>query len=195
MKTFAFVALAGVAASVSAQDLVVCVDDLDGDGRWIVTAQFNGTIPAGNTGIGTIWSDTSFVIGGDGSNISFVPGSDNPAYTSGLFGGPVLVEGANASFVGLMAASPIGSPDPSNPLSVVDFEYFGDPRDLTVSLTGQNTALFVGNPNEPFGTIRTYLDVFNNPGQFTFDVVIKIPAPASAALLGLGGLAAARRRR
>lgn len=195
MKTFAIVALTGVASSVAAQDLIVCVDDLDGDGRWVVTAEYTGSLPAGTTAIGTIWSDTSFVIGGDGSDISIDAASANPAYTSALFGAPVISNGANASFVGLMPAAPLGSPDSSNPLSIVEFDYFGAPNALSFNLQGQNTALFVGNPAQPFGTILSYLDVFNNPGQLSFRVDIKIPAPASAALLGLGGLAAVRRRR
>ncbi|MEO0631304.1 MAG: hypothetical protein AAFY46_11380, partial [Planctomycetota bacterium] len=70
MKTFAIVALTGAASSVTAQDLVICVDDLDGDGRWVVTAEFVGAIPGSATAIGAIWSDTSFRIEGDGSAIT-----------------------------------------------------------------------------------------------------------------------------
>lgn len=195
MKTFAIVALSGVAASASAQDLIVTVDDLDGDGRWFVSAEFVSALPGATTAIGTVWSDTSFVIGGDGSDITIDAASANAGYTSAIFGAPVISNGANASFVAVMPAAPLGAPDSSNPLSVVEFDYAGNPGDLTFNLNGQNTGLFTGDPAQPFGTILGYLDVNNNPGELSFRVDILIPAPASAALLGFGGLAAVRRRR
>ncbi|MEO1534191.1 MAG: MYXO-CTERM sorting domain-containing protein [Planctomycetota bacterium] len=194
MKTFAIVALAGAASSVTAQDLVICVDDLDGDGRWVVTAEFVGAIPGSATAIGAIWSDTSFRIDGDGSDITIDAASANAGYTSAIFGAPMINNGASATFVGLQPVG-LGNPDPSNPLSVVEFDYAGNPNALSFELFGQNTGVFTGDPAQPFGTVLTYLDANNNPGAGTFAVEIKIPAPASAAVLGLGGLAAVRRRR
>lgn len=175
--------------------MLVCVDDLDGDGRWVVTAEFLGEIPAGATAIGALWADTNFTISGDGSDINIDAASANPGYTSAIFGAPSITNGSTAQFVGLQPGGGLGAPDASNPLSVVEFDYAGNPAALGFELTSQNTALFVGNPLEPFGTILTYLDVNGDAGSLSFDVVIKIPAPASAALLGLGGLATARRRR
>lgn len=195
MKTLAVVALCGATSVVHAQDLVVCVDDIDGDGRWTVSAEFFGSLPGATTAIATIWSDTNFVIGGDGSAITIDAGATNPAYSSDLFGDPVISNGPSASFVGVMPVAPLGNPDSSNPLSVTEFDYFGDPSALTFALQGQNTAAFTGDPTQPFGTILNYLDVNNNPGPLTYRVDIKIPAPASAAVLGLGGLVAVRRRR
>ncbi len=195
MKTLAVFALAGAASSVAAQDLIVCVDDLDGDGRWVVTAEYTGSLPGAATAIGTVWSDAGFVINGDGSDITIDASSANAGYTSALFGPPVINNGSSASFVAVMPGAPIGNPDSSNPLSVVEFDYFGVPQALTFDLAGQNTALFTGDPANPFGTILSYLNADGSDGDLTFRVDIKIPAPASAALLGLGGLAAVRRRR
>ncbi|MEO1583566.1 MAG: hypothetical protein AAFR96_03210 [Planctomycetota bacterium] len=195
MKNLALLAIAGSASTVAAQDLVVCVDDLDGDGRWVVTAEYFGALPAGTNAIGAIWADSSFTIGGDGSEITIDAASANPGYTSAIFGVPAISNGPTATFVGLQPGGGLGAPDASNPLSVLEFDYAGDASALTFELTGQNSALFTGNPLEPFGTIALYQDVNGEAGTLTFAVDIKIPAPASAALLGLGGLAAARRRR
>ncbi|MEL7485503.1 MAG: PEP-CTERM sorting domain-containing protein, partial [Planctomycetota bacterium] len=61
----------------------------------------------------------------------------------------------------------------------------------SLDLVGQNSAIF---DLPPFGDVRLYQDAQGNPGTLSFAVEI-VPAPASAALLGLGGLAATRRRR
>lgn len=195
MKTFALIALAGAASAANAQDLVVCVEEVS-VGNWEVSAEFFGQIPGDATNIVTIWSDTSFRVSGDDA-ITFGEGW-NPGYSSAVFGDPAIAnDGTNTvEWVGLQPGGGLGSPDASNPLFVDDFTYSGDRAALSVELFGQNAALFGGDPAQPFGTPGVYLDALNNPGPFTFRVDIKpIPAPASAALLGLGGLAAARRRR
>ncbi len=197
MKTVALIALAGVVSSASAQDLVITIAPTGGD-NWEVTAEFFGSLPTGTTGIGAIWSDSSFRVTGN-APITFNPGgvyNGNPGYVSGLFGPPAITgDGTNnVLWVGVQPTAPIGSPDNSNPLFVDDFTYAGDAGALTASLVSQNSAAFVGNPANPFGTIVLYQNAQGNPGDLTFEIVI-VPAPASAALLGLGGLAVARRRR
>ncbi|MEO1583564.1 MAG: hypothetical protein AAFR96_03200 [Planctomycetota bacterium] len=195
MKTLAMIVLAGSASTVAAQDLLVCVEEVS-VGRWAVSAEYTGAIPGAATGIGAIWADTNFTINGDGSEITIDAASANAGYTSAIFGVPAITNGSTAQFVGLQPGGGLGAPDASNPLSVVEFDYAGDRAALDFQLTSQNTALFTGDPLEPFGTIGTYLNVDGTAGELSFAVEVKpIPAPASAALLGLGGLAAARRRR
>ena len=187
-----------VLAPVSAaQDMTVCVEqDADDLSLWSVTATYNTPLDPG-VEIGTVWADAYFQIEGDGSDILFVPGSDNPAYSAGL--GPVsLTDGVNGSpaeFIGSQAGpTPFGpgTADPSNPLSVVQFTYSGDVDVLNLWLVGLNTVLFLDGST--FGDIQFYTDPFR--ATQTFEVVIKpIPAPASAVLIGVAGFAAARRRR
>lgn len=196
MKTFALIALAGVASNATAQDLVISVVQQANLSDWEISAEFFGSLPAGTTAIGAIWSDASFRVSGDGA-VNFGTGW-NPGFQSALFGPPAISnDGTNTvTWVGVQAASPLGTPDASNPLFVDDFSYAGSAANLSLELFGQNSALFTGNPAEPFGTILLYRNAQNQPGPLTFRVdIVPVPAPASAALLGLGGLAAARRRR
>ncbi len=197
MKTLALIALAGAASTATAQDMIITVCEVT-PGNWDITAEFFGSLPVDTTALGTVLSDASFRVSGD-SAINFGDGW-NPSFVSSLFGPPTITNDGTTSvdWLGFSPAAPIGNPDNSNPLFIDNFTYTwsGDNDSLDLELVGQNSALFTGNPAEPFGTILQYQDAQGNPGVLSFDVVIKpIPAPASAALLGLGGLAAARRRR
>jgi hypothetical protein len=190
MKTLALLAAAGLASTAAAQaDLVVCVEEVSA-GNWTVFGQYNG--PILGTGISQIWSDTSVRITGNG-NIDI--GAFNNSYNS-FFGPPVITgdNSTNVTFVGTAPGPLLGGVfDASNPLNVFSFTYGGAAANLALTLVGQNTAFFA---QAPFGNPVNYQNADGTPGQLTFAVVIKpIPAPASAALLGLGGLAAARRRR
>jgi hypothetical protein len=193
MKTVALIALAGVASTATAQDLTITIAPTGGD-NWSVTAQYSGALPGAATAIDAVWSDASFNISGD-APITFGTGW-NPGFTSALFGDPAITnDGSNSvTWVGVQPGAPLGAPDASNPLFVDDFTYAGTAAGLSAELVGQNTALFSGDPLQPFGTIALYQDAQGNAGELTFEIVI-VPAPASAALLGLGGLAAVRRRR
>lgn len=193
MKTLALIAFAGAASTATAQDLTVTIAPTGGD-NWEVTAEFNGTLPGAATTIDAVWSDASFSISGD-APITFGTGW-NPGFSSALFGDPAITnDGSNSvTWVGVQPAAPLGTPDNSNPLFVDDFTYAGDAAALSASFVGQNSGLFSGDPAQPFGTIALYQDAQGNAGELSFEIVI-VPAPASAALLGLGGLAAVRRRR
>jgi hypothetical protein len=190
MKTLALLAAAGVASSAAAQaDLVVCVEEVSA-GNWTVSAQYFG--PILGTAISQIWSDTSVRLTGNG-NIDI--GAFNNSYNS-FFGPPVITgdNTGNVTFVGAAPGPLLGGVfDPSNPMFVFNFTYGGTAGALTFNLIGQNTAFFA---QPPFGNPVNYQNANGTPGALSFAVVIKpIPAPATAALLGLGGLAAARRRR
>ncbi|MEL6497301.1 MAG: PEP-CTERM sorting domain-containing protein [Planctomycetota bacterium] len=187
MKNLALLAVAGLASTATAQDLLICVDDLDGDGLWTITAEYIGTPP---TPIVQAWADTSFALTGDGADIT-INNDFNTAYNTTLGDAVISNNGDNATFVGNANAF-FGTPDASNPLFVATFNYAGDPTAINLALVGQNSVIF---DLPPFGDVQLYQDATGAAGPQTFAVEYKIPAPASAALLGLGGLAAVRRRR
>ncbi|MEO1534188.1 MAG: PEP-CTERM sorting domain-containing protein [Planctomycetota bacterium] len=184
MKNIALIAAAGAASTVAAQDLLITVAPTDATlTNWQITANYQGVEP---TPLQMAWADASFEI--SGSNIVMGAGDYNPAYDTTL--GPAVITGSGTdtlSFVGNSNAF-FGSTDDTNPLFVANFTADSV---SSLSLVGQNSAIFV---LAPFGDVRLYQDAQGNPGELTFGVEI-VPAPASAALLGLGGLAATRRRR
>ena len=183
MKTFALIALAGVASNATAQDMIICVEEVSA-GSWEITAEFVSNPPAT---IDQLWADTSFDLNGSAITIN----SYNPSYDTTLGNAVITGNGSDSvNFTGNSNAF-FGTPDPSNPLAVLSFT--ASSVDSLV-LTGQNSALF--DDGSAFGLVELYQSALGEPGTRTWAVEIKpIPAPASAALLGLGGLAAARRRR
>ncbi|MEO1715520.1 MAG: PEP-CTERM sorting domain-containing protein [Planctomycetota bacterium] len=195
MKTLALIAAAGVASTATAQDLTITVDTPDNSfTNWVVTAEITDPASVSANAIVQVWADASFVI--NGSNINIDPASVNPAYTTTL--GPFVISDNGTDSVGFVgnANSFFGTPDSSNPLTVLEFTADGIPTSL--DLVGQNSAIF---DQPPFGEVILFQDALGNlvdpnTGEpyASFEVII-VPAPASAALLGLGGLAAVRRRR
>lgn len=173
-----------VAGSASAQpDMLICVEDLDGNGLWSITAEYLSNPPSA---IEQVWADTSFELTGDGSDIRIV--DFNPSYSVGI--APFILDGEIFRFEGNSNVF-FGIPDPSNPLWVLDVQYFGDPSALGMTLLGQNSAIF---QNQPFGDVRLYQDAMGNPGELTYDIKI-IPAPATLALAPIALVAARRRRK
>ncbi|MEO1583571.1 MAG: hypothetical protein AAFR96_03235 [Planctomycetota bacterium] len=167
--------------------------DSDTD-RFGIIATFNADLPAGYTSLACVWSDTNFEITGDGSSITIDAASASPGYSSFLFGDPQITNGSTASFIGIQPGGGLGSPDPSNPLQVVEFDYAGDIARLDLTLVGQNSFLPIGNPGVfPGSALFLYQDVAGNPGGYSFEVLI-VPAPATLALAP-AILNAARRRR
>lgn len=186
MKTFAALIAAGVATSATAQtELNLCVEETS-LGSWQITAELlnpTGTIVA------TI-ADLRFNM--TGTNISNF--SYNAAFDSDFFG-PAVVNASSTSvdFEGYNTLPPLNNangPDSSNPLFIGQF----NAETVTdFSFVGQNNGAYSGSP---FPIILTYQTAAGTAGDTPYTIEIKpIPAPASAALLGLGGLAAARRRR
>ncbi len=184
MKTAAMILAAGIASSAAAQvDNTITVDPFAGT----VQIEYHGALP-----IQQLWSDISVRITGDGAiNIQSV--SSN--YTDLLSpSGPVITgDGTNeVTFVGAAAGQLLGGVHtPDNPWAPFTFSYAGDAANFGFELFGQNTNFFV---MAPFGNPINMINGDGTPGPQSFEVII-VPAPASAALLGLGGLAAIRRRR
>lgn len=186
MKTFAALIAAGVATSAAAQtELNICVEETS-VGTWTVNAELLN--PTGNI-VATI-ADLGFTM--TGTNISNF--SYNAAFDSDFFGpANVNASATSVSFVGYNTLPPLNNangPDSSNPLFIAQFD--ADSVDSFV-LDGQVNGAYSGTP---FPIILTYQTAAGTAGDTPYTIEIKpIPAPASAALLGLGGLAAARRRR
>ncbi|MEO1583568.1 MAG: hypothetical protein AAFR96_03220 [Planctomycetota bacterium] len=187
------------AGSTLGQDLRITVaNDGSSRTRGVITAEFAGQIPGGATAIGTVWADTSFALSSIFSSSPITITGFNPGYSSAIFGDPQITGNGtqSVSFVGLQPGGGLGNPDPSNPLVVATFET--EPRSLVdFELIGQNSALFTGNPLEPFGTVRLYQDVTGNAGSLTFSVlnIYNFPQPGTAVAFGSIGLFGARRRR
>ncbi|MEL6798036.1 MAG: PEP-CTERM sorting domain-containing protein [Planctomycetota bacterium] len=206
MKTVALLAFAGVASTAAAQDLTINVVERLGGGTWDVTAVLNNPTQLSMNDIVQVWADAEFqVTAAPGLTIDIDEGSVNPAYTTTL--GPFVVTDDGTNSVGFVgnANSFFGTPDASNPLSVLTFTTSAGstpdtPAVADFQLVGQNSALF---DLAPFGEVILYqdalgnlIDPLTNEPYAPFNInIVPIPAPASAALLGLGGLAAVRRRR
>ncbi|MEM1072062.1 MAG: VPLPA-CTERM sorting domain-containing protein [Planctomycetota bacterium] len=196
MKTVAMLAAAGLAASATAQDTIVTIAPAGGS-SWSITAEFSGDTSnvVGFTGILNVWSEARFTLDStDGvlSNFSF-----NQAYVTSPFGAP-NVQGDGTGSIRVDATAP-GRPsaapdqDSSNPLDFGTFDYTGTADGLTAALVDQNSIVF-SNTNPFADANELYQTSDGSPGSRVLEFVI-VPAPASAALLGLGGLVAARRRR
>lgn len=183
MKTAAMILAAGIASSAVAQDNVITVDPFNGT----VNIQYNGALP-----VQQLWSDISVRITGNGA-INITGASSN--YTDDLSpAGPVITgDGSNSvEFVATAGGSLFnGTHTADNPWSPFTFSYAGDLGGFGFELFNQNTNTFV---QAPFGNPINMINGDGSPGAQSYRVDI-VPAPASAALLGLGGLAAIRRRR
>ncbi|MEL7482986.1 MAG: hypothetical protein AAFN41_01410 [Planctomycetota bacterium] len=176
-----------VAGSAAAQpDMLITVDNVSGD-AWTISAELVAFTPP--TPIVQLWADASFEITGDGSTITFT--DYNPAYDTTL--GPAqIINGPTASFVG-NSNSFFGTPDPSNPLFVANFEYAGTLQALDLQLVGQNT--YVGASAGGFdGDLRFYSNVKDITGSLLTWEVQYIPAPGALAVMPVL-LAGLRRRR
>ncbi len=199
MKTAACLAIAVAGSAHADVDTVFTVEFDVTTSTGEIRAEYFGQLPGATTAIGTVWSNTQFELSGDGPLV--IESFDvNPGYFSPIFGGPTITgNGTNlVRFVGVQPTPPIGNPDPSNPLRVTDFSYQGSPDQLRMELFGQNTALFLGDPANPFGTVVNYVLV-DPPGgvsplEWRIDVII-IPAPAALGVAPIVLVAARRRRK
>lgn len=182
MRTSLAVLLAGSAAAQP--DMLVTVEDFNGDGNWSITAEFLTTPPGP---ILQLWASTDFELVGDGSPISIT--DYNPAYDTSL-DSPEITNGPVAAFYGATYQF-FGTPDSSNPQYVAAFDYAGSSGDLDLVLVGENYALF---DSSPFGDVEFYTSRdLRDQVILTFDVII-VPAPNTLGLAPLALIATRRRR-
>ncbi|MEL7483725.1 MAG: hypothetical protein AAFN41_05150 [Planctomycetota bacterium] len=207
------IALAGASATaLLAQDARFTIQQTTEADRYVLAAEFLGSLPAGSTRLDVAWSDVHVELAGD-APITF--DTWNPGYNNGLLGRPDRADaGANPAVfqatmfgIGLSTVFNGPVPDSSNPLLAVSFTYSGSPAALSMQLAGQNSVVFEGNPATPFGVIELYQSALNEPGTRSFEFAIApgqlpveeisffVPAPATLALAPLCLMATHRRRK
>lgn len=181
MNKFALIAAAGFAGTASAQLVCITVDATDLNAV-TVTYEIDGTdaAVAGNTALQVLDAGLRFT-GGTTVSSDFNPtfAQLGPIAEVGLGTADYNFQGTNQGF------PPFGAPSFDNPILVGTFVLSGD---VAVELVNVNSIIAFGTPGDNgFGEFIA-LDANNTEIKY-------IPAPATAGLLGLGGLAAARRRR
>lgn len=185
MKTAAILAVAGVAAAAAAQSITINVADATlnvGDTTTVtMTAGYGGSDFA-IAGVGT-----SLIGGGDNwSDMSLIAPMDGPGTSAGLASG----NGVDGIIAGQLNFPPAGIyADDTNPIAFWSATYTASAEGV-FDLTSETTRFDVYVARDSSLSESRLGDL--REGAATITVV---PAPASLALLGLGGLAAARRRR
>jgi len=195
MKTTALIVVAGIAAAAGAQTMTI---------SWTYSDDGNadGIIDPGETGIATMWAsmdpDQSANQGGFAGSIYDISGdarfADGTSSYNNLLDS-LTDDGTNNGGGSITGIESFQLPvffnpffDASNPIALGILTYTPNSYAAGVANFGSthiNFDVYIDN----FGTSIPYNGVVNG-GSFTI-----VPAPASMALLGLGGLVATRRRR
>ena len=184
-KAFALVAVAGIAAAASAQSIIIDIDDdtlAPGETTTVtMSASYGGTDYA-IAGVAT-----SLIGGGDNwSDMALIAPMDGPGTSAGAGSG----NGVDGVIAGQLNFPPAGIyADDTNPIAFWSATYTASAEgvyDLVSETTKFDTYIAMDSSTSE----SRLADLTEGSGTITV-----IPAPASLALLGLGGLAAARRRR
>lgn len=191
MKSIALITVAGIAAAASAQGVTLTFSanattvNVGDTISWTVSASFTGFA-----------NPTAYYGGFAGPDFPFGQfiASDNGLGTSGNFsnlmthqGVPAASNGASVVNINIFNAALLGSNDPANPIDIFTFD---------VVTSSMGVLSYIGDgvhtvfPDSGIFTLGVEV-----PGSSISDSVNIVPAPGALALLGLGGLAAARRRR
>jgi len=195
MKTAAIIALAGMASVATAQSAHVMLHH-DGGASINVGDSVTWTLSVSYTGGGAV-SGGNMVISGDnalGTSSAFAYTPTNGGNNGGTSNGAGIgfVNWTNSLFL-----EAFGNPaDHSNPFVAGTFSFTaGAVGTLSYAVTkGEASSAFTSVAQDAFN--ETLFDDVGAAG-LTIDVMDLniVPTPASAALLGLGGLVAVRRRR
>jgi hypothetical protein len=193
MKTTALFVVAGIAAAASAQGVMTISWTYSDNGN------FDGIIDDGETGIATMWAlmepgatgfaGSIFDINGDARWADGVSTFDN--YLDELSGDGTNHGNGNITGIEAFQLPVAFNPnfDASNPIAIGQATYKPNSYAGGVATFTSENHLNFDVYTDNFGTSVSYTGVVT-PGAFTI-----VPAPASMALLGLGGLVAGRRRR
>ena len=195
MKTAAIIAVAGLASAAAAQSATVSLTHNDGDSTINVGETVTWTLSVAFTG-GEVVSGVNMAILGDNAL-----GTSSAMTYTGTNGGNNGGDsnGAGIGFVNLtnslfIEAFQMIAADRSNPLVIGTFDFTGGAEGVLAYnvAKGQSSSAFVSVAQSAFAET-----LFANPGdvQISVQSLTIVPTPASAALLGLGGLVATRRRR
>lgn len=194
MKLASLIAVAGIAAAASAQGTITY--------SWSVsdTGNADGVIEPGESALLTMVATmdpgrTGFagsifdIVGGMNWDTGSVDSYDN--LLDALTDDGTLQANGDITGIEAFQLPPLFNPDfvGDNPITLYQITW--TPNDYTARDVSVADANHLNNDvyTDTFGTSVSYTGV---PGAGTFSVV---PAPASMALLGLGGLVAGRRRR
>ncbi|MEO1007095.1 MAG: PEP-CTERM sorting domain-containing protein [Planctomycetota bacterium] len=191
MKTVALVAVAGMAAAASAQSISIDpASSTIGPGESVVVTLSAGFGPD-DFAVAGVATDFISSVGSTGwSDLALIAPMDGPGTSAGAPSGT----GVDGIVAGQLNFPPAGIyADSSNPIAFWQATYTAPdmvdtPFDVDLST---RTSRF-----------DVYLDMMSSLSESRLGdltegsgVIRVVPAPASLALLGLGGLAAARRRR
>ena len=191
-KAFALVAVAGVAAAASAQSINIeksTDEDLQPGDSVVVT--LTAGYGAGDYAVAGI--ETNFIssIGSTGwSDLALIAPMDGPGTSEGTGSGT----GVDGILAGQLNFPPVPIyADPTNPIAFWSATYTApdvvdDPFTIDLSTDTSRFDVYIARDSS---RSETRLDDLAEADGF----INVVPAPASLALLGLGGLAAARRRR
>lgn len=191
MKSIAIITVAGLAAAATAQGVTLNFSanattvNVGDTISWTVSASFTG------------FSDPTAYYGGfAGPNFPFGQffASDNGLGLAGNFNTlmsgeavPPQANGASVFDINIFNSALLGTNDPANPIDIFTFDVVTSSVGvLSYTSDGVHTVF----PDSGIFTLGVEV-----PGSDISDSVNIVPAPGALALLGLGGLAAARRRR
>jgi uncharacterized protein (TIGR03382 family) len=198
LRTVSLAAVAALAGAASAQSITV---DFQADRAtatlgeaitWTVTASFTDGFYLQNFNARFLASNSALAQASTFTYASTILGNNALGFG--------IASGATLNDVRTGQALLFGAIDSANPIVVGSFtttaaDFGALSYALTKGTISASAALSIqSTTGGPFGTIVNF-----NPGDtgfnFTSSTVNIIPAPGALALLGLGGLAAARRRR
>jgi len=190
MKNIAILAIAGLATAATAQGVTFTFDadgngaggeniiSGDGSASWTVYASFTGYADAGAYFGGFVGSFNGTGTGSASNATSLMSGNGTAPTTNG----------ANIETINMFNSALLGSNDNSNPLAVFTFDTSGTADSLTYDADGV-ASMFADDG------IFALPEEFQAGDYTVISDTVVVPAPGAMALLGLGGLAAARRRR
>ena len=192
MKTTALIAVAGMAAVASAQTMTI---------SWMVTDSGNndGVIEPGETAALTMYASMDPGATGFAGSIYDILGTGNwdtgtvdanINFLASLSDDGQLQGNNDITDIESFQLPPLFNPDfnANNPIAL--YQILWTPSDYSArTVSGETSHINFDVYTDDFGTSEGYR---GDVSGFSFDVV---PAPASMALLGLGGLVAGRRRR
>ncbi|GIW74395.1 MAG: hypothetical protein KatS3mg103_0917 [Phycisphaerales bacterium] len=190
MKTAAILAVAGVAAAASAQAINIDVANPTLNPGESTTVTLSASFDPADYAMAGILTNVISSVGSTGwSNLALIAPMDGPGTTAGT---------ASATGVDGIIAGQLNFPlagiyaDPTNPIAFWSATYTApavvdDP--FTVDLSTRTERFDVYIARDRSRSESRLADLVEGSGAINV-----VPAPASLALLGLGGLAAARRR-